>query len=389
VRRALETPHGALPLPAFLPDATRGTVRATDAESVASVGIRALMTNAFHLMIRPGADRIRRLGGLHRFMGWNGPIVCDSGGFQAMSMLRENPRHGSVTQSGLVYRVPGSDRKLKLTPEKCVQTQLALGADVLVALDDCPQPNEPYAAQREAVERTLLWAEQCRDALARHAEQRRLAAPPTLVGVVHGGSHDALRIECAQALIDMGFSAFGYGGWPIDADGALLLGSFAATSGALPADAPRFALGVGKPEHVVAVARLGGRWIFDCTIPTRDARHHRLYTFATDPTSERLPSDRSFYRCVYILDESHAGSREPLEPGCDCPCCRRHDRAYLHHLFKIEDPQALRLATLHNLRFYARLVDALAAEASRDDASHASDPAREDTRARGHASASP
>jgi queuine tRNA-ribosyltransferase len=119
---------------------------------------------------------------------------------------------------------------------------------------------------------------------------------------------------------------------------------------------------VGKPEHVVAVARIGGGWVFDCTIPTRDARHHRLYTFEWDPSAGALPTDASFYRCVYILDAEHAGSNEPVEAGCDCPCCSRYDRAYLHHLFKIEDAQALRLATLHNLRFYARLIDALAGE---------------------------
>ena len=356
----IQTAHGELPTPAFLPDATRGAVRATDAESVRAVGVRALMVNAFHVMIRPGADRVRRLGGLHRFMGWEGPVVTDSGGFQAMSLIRENPSAGSVRSDGLTYRVPGSERKLRLTPEKCIRVQLQLGSDVLIALDDCTRPEDSPELQRGSVERTVRWGQRCREEFERQCEQRRLGGrAPLLVGVVQGGGDEALRTECAQALMELGFDGFGFGGWPVDADGKLAIEIFALLARLLPPDAPRFALGIGKPEHVVAVAELGGRNVFDCTIPTRDARHHRLYTFERDPRKERPTADPGFYRCLYILDERFASENEPLEPDCDCPCCRRYSRAYLHHLFKIKDAQAERLATLHNLRFYTRLMEAL------------------------------
>lgn len=359
---SLETPHGSLPTPTFLPDATRGSVRATDSEAVAGVGVRALMINAFHLMIRPGADRVRRLGGLHRFTGWDGPIVTDSGGFQAMSLIRENPNQGSVRSDGLVYKVPASERKIRLTPEKCIQVQFHLGSDVMIALDDCTHPDEPPDVQRKSVERTLAWARRCREEFERQVDGRRLALAPRLVGVVQGGSDLALRRECAEALAELGYDAFGFGGWPVDAAGVFQIEPFALLAEVLPAEAARFALGVGKPEHVVAVARTGP-YVFDCTLPTRDARHHRLYTFVQDP-ERGLPEDASFYRCLYILDAEHASDPEPLEAGCDCPCCRRYSRAYLHHLFKVEDAAALGLATLHNLRFYMRLVEALAGENS-------------------------
>ncbi len=353
---ALETAHGELPLPAFLPDATRGAVRAVEAEGVREAGVRALMANAFHLMIRPGADRVRRLGGLHRFMGWDGPIVTDSGGFQAMSLIRREPERGQIRPDGLVYRVPDTERKIRLTPEKCIQIQFQLSSDVMIALDDCPRADDPPDAQRAAVERTIEWARRGAAEFARQVEQRKIETPPLLVGVVQGGADAALRSECAGALMELGLGGFGFGGWPLDADGRFRIESFELLARLLPPDAPRFALGVGKPEHVVAVARLGGRDVFDCTLPTRDARHHRLYTFTGDPVR-----DDPFYRCIYILDEKHAGDTGPLESGCDCACCRRYSRGYLHHLFKIRDAAALRLATLHNLRFYARLVDALQA----------------------------
>ncbi len=363
MRASIPTAHGPLPLPAFLPDATRGAVRGTDSEGVRDVGVRALMVNSFHMMIRPGADRVRRLGGLHRFIGWEGPIVTDSGGFQALSLIRENPDHGVIRPDGLHFRVPGTRRRIRLTPEKSIRVQFQLGADVMIALDDCSDPTEPQDAQRRSVERTTRWAQTCKAEFERQLEQRRPPGPrPLLIAVVQGGDDEALRTENAQALAELGFDGFGFGGWPIAEDGRLNLEMFALQARLLPPELPRFALGVGKPEHLVAVARLGGRDVFDCTIPTRDARHHRLYTFTVKPGGERLPADGSFYRCLYILDEAHGSDDGPLEDGCDCPCCRRYSRAYLHHLFKVEDALALRLATLHNLRFYARLIETLAQE---------------------------
>lgn len=356
----LITAHGPLRAPCYIPDATRGFVRSLDASDLEAVGIPALMINAYHLMTRPGIRVVQRLGGLHAFAGWSGPIVTDSGGFQVFSLIRQNPKHGQIRDHEIVFRPPDGD-KLILTPEKVVQAQLRLGADVLVALDDCTGPEAPAPEQRRAVDRTVAWAIRARDELARQLAQRRgdERPPPILVAPIQGGNDAALRRDCAQALIDAGMTAFGFGGWPLDEQGALQLEMFAVLHELLPAAAPLFALGVGKPEHMAAITALGRPAVFDCSLPTRDARHHRLYRFREAPSEAPVPTDASFYERMYILDKKHAINDQPISPHCDALCCRRYSRGYLHHLFKCDDPLAFRLATLHNLRFYAQLTDRL------------------------------
>jgi queuine tRNA-ribosyltransferase len=178
--------------------------------------------------------------------------------------------------------------------------------------------------------------------------------------VIQGGADLGLRAACAEALREIGVDGFGYGGWPVDAEGALQLEVWQLLARTLPAEMPRFALGVGKPEHVAAISALPGAYHFDCSLPTRDARHRRLYRFTPDVEPG---AGSGFYEHVYILDERYASQSDPVDPGCDCPTCRRYGAAYLHHLFKIDDSSGERLATLHNLRFYTRLVQALAARA--------------------------
>lgn len=358
--RQLVTAHGAIPLPTFLPDATRGSIRATDLDGVAAVGVRALMVNSFHLAMRPGIEPIRKLGGLHRFIGWERPVVTDSGGFQALSLIRENPKHGTIRPNGLVFRVPGGDRRMLLTPEKSIQQQFRLGSDVMIALDDCTDPAAPADEQARSVERTVRWARACRAEFDRQLEARRWQGePPRLVGVVQGGNDPALRTACAEALIEIGFDAYGFGGWPVDEEGELHAEAVALLERVLPPAAPRFALGIGKPEHLVTVTALGLSQVFDCSLPTRDARRGRLYVYTEDPGERPPRPGEPFYRRLYLFDAEHAIAAGPVDPTCDCPCCRGHSRAYLHHLFKSDDTLAWRLATLHNLRFYIRLVEAL------------------------------
>jgi len=353
----LITAHGPLRAPCYIPDATRGFVRSVDASDVESVGIPALMINAYHLMTRPGIRVVQRLGGLHAFSGWSGPIVTDSGGFQVFSLIRQNPKHGQIRDREIVFRPPGGRDKLILTPEKVVQSQFRLGADVMVALDDCTGPEAPPEEQQKAVDRTVAWARRALDEFDRQIAQRRTQGPPPiLVAPIQGGNDEALRRQCGQALIDAGMRAFGFGGWPLREDGQLQLEMFGVLHDLLPADAPLFALGVGKPEHLAAVTALGRPAVFDSSLPTRDARHHRLYRFREALPDGPLPAGRGFYERLYILDKDHATAREPLSPHCDALCCRRYSRGYLHHLFRCEDPLALRLATLHNLRFYAQLA---------------------------------
>lgn len=352
----IETAHGPLRAPCYIPDATRGFVRSADASDLEAVGIPALMINAYHLMTRPGIRVVQRLGGLHRFAGWSGPIVTDSGGFQVFSLIRQNAKHGQIRDNEIVFRPPDGRDKLILTPEKVVQTQFRLGADVMVALDDCTGPEAPPAEQRRAVDRTVAWAKRAQTEFGRQLRQRNTSTtPPVLVAPIQGGNDQQLRRDCANALLDLDYTAFGFGGWPLDEQGQLQLEMFGVLHELLPKAAPLFALGVGKPDHLAAVTALGRPAVFDSSLPTRDARHHRLYRWRQFPDQAPLPATRDFYERVYILDKKHATADAPISEHCDALCCRRYSRGYLHHLFRCEDPLALRLATLHNLRFYTQL----------------------------------
>ena len=360
-RPLLETAHGALPLPAFLPDATRAGVRCVEAEGVAQAGVRALMVNAYHVQTRPGVRVVQRLGGLHRFMGWDGPIATDSGGFQVLSLVRSDAKRGVVRPKGVLLRDPETGKRTWLTPENTVRSQLDLGTDVVIALDDCTSPEMPVEEQRLSVERTERWFRAARSTFEQAVDVRvALDKRPLLVGVVQGGRDLELRRRCAESILETGADAVGFGGWPVDAEGKLLVEAFDVLLELVPRAVPIFALGVGKPEHLVALCARRPGFVFDCTLPTRDARSHRLYAFEPGWPAAALPCDDSFYGHVYILDDKHARAEEPVEAGCDCACCTRYGRAYLHHMFKVKDPQAERLASIHNLRFYTRLVERLA-----------------------------
>ena len=349
--------HGTLRLPAFLPDATRGSVRCVDVGDLAGAGIQALMVNSFHLASRPGVRRIQRLGRLHRFMGWQGPIVTDSGGFQVLSLIRNNPAAGEIRPNEVIFRDPNTAEKIILTPERSVRAQLQLGSDVVIALDDCTGLQASPEEERRSVERTVRWFGRSHDEFERQRRQRGAGADwPLLVGVAQGGTDPTLRESCVRDLLALGADAIGFGGWPIDEEGRLLTEMFSLVTRLVPPSMPIFALGIGKPEHLAALARLGRRFIFDCSLPTRDARRYRLY--ALDPDWEvkiESPAAR-FCRYVYLLDPPHADSAEPVDLTCDCACCQHYSRAFLHNLVKVKDSLAERLATIHNLRFYTRLI---------------------------------
>jgi queuine tRNA-ribosyltransferase len=355
--RSLRTSHGAIQFPAFLPDGTQGVVRALDAVDVEAVGIQALVMNVFHLMQRPGSSTIQALGGLHRMSGWGRPIVTDSGGFQAYSLIRENPKFGTLTSKGITFRREGRDRKYHLTPEKSIQLQISYGADVVICLDDCTHVDDDIETQRQSVDRTIAWAKRGRAEFDRLVNEKGLEGDrlPKLFAVVQGGGELDLRKHCAYALLEIGFDGYGYGGWPLDSDGNLLTDMVAYTRELIPPEYPMHALGVGHPLNVVACANLGYQ-MFDAALPTRDARRGRLYTFIS-PAG--LKGD--WFQYLYIADEIHIRSAEPISDFCDCPTCQKYARGYLHHLFKINDHLYHRLATLHNLRFMRQLEDRLRA----------------------------
>jgi queuine tRNA-ribosyltransferase len=304
------------------------------------------------------------LGGLHAMADWPGPIVTDSGGFQAYSLIRQNAKYGSLTDNGLVYRPEGGKDKLLLTPEKCIQLQLSYGADVLMCLDDCTHVDDPPAAQAASVQRTVKWAARCQREFERLVEEKRLgpAQRPRLFAVIQGGGLPELRRACADALLAIGFDGYGYGGWPLDADGKLVVDMLAYTRELVPAALPMHALGVGHPANVAACARLG-YGLFDSALPTRDARRGRLYLF-NQPPAALDPAGDGWFNFLYIKDDKHIKDARPLSEHCDCLVCRHYARGYLHHLFQVGDAAYLRLATLHNLRFMTTLMARLQSPAA-------------------------
>jgi queuine tRNA-ribosyltransferase len=359
----LQTRHGALSLPVFMPDATRATVRTVDSRDLESCSVQSLVVNVFHLSRRPGVGLIKSSGGIHPFMGWHRPLACDSGGFQLMSMIRENSRYGTITRRGIHFvdidsaRTAGR-KKVLFTPERSIRLQFDLDSDMMVCLDDCPSPEAGPAEVEVAVDRTIAWAQRCKEEFERLAGVRVAEGErrPLLFGVIQGGNDRAQRRRCAEALRPLGFDGFGFGGWPLTADGALAREMLAYTASLVPHEMPLWALGIGSPEHLVACYGMGWR-LFDCVLPTRDARHGRLYAWNASRPEEANLRATDFYHFVYVRDEKHKRQYGPISPACDCLCCREYSLAYLHHLFDVDEGLGQRLATLHNLRFYTQLLE--------------------------------
>ncbi|MBN1984573.1 MAG: queuine tRNA-ribosyltransferase family protein [Chitinivibrionales bacterium] len=351
----IETKSGTFDLPLFLPDATRGVVRNVSGQDCTASGCKGLMVNTLHLMQTPGISVIQDFGGIHRFMSWPGLIMADSGGFQIYSLLVETPNAGTISSHGFVYTPQGSSRTIKMTPQSCIQKQMKLGADILWCLDYCTHPDADNALQRLSVEYTLQWAKLCKEEFDRQVMQRKYTtARPLLFAVVQGGNSLELRTRCIQGLMEIGFDGYGFGGWPVDKSGCLLE-MVSACAERMPTGTLLHGLGIGKPENVVAAFRAGYQ-MFDCVIPTRDGRHKRLFTYSDTPESVSL-QDNEFYTCVYMQDDKHIRSDLPVDAFCDCYCCKNFSRGYLHHLFAVQEGLALRLATMHNLRFYSRLME--------------------------------
>ncbi len=362
VTSSLHLQHGDLTLPVYMPDSTQAVVRAVDSIDLEAVKIQSVVMNAFHLMQHPGSMTVQSLGGLHKMSGWNRPIITDSGGFQAYSLIRQNPKYGRLGNDGIIFQPEGSSRKINLTPEKSVQLQVGFGTDVVICLDDCTDVESSRAEQEQSIKRTIAWAKRGRREFDRLMEQKKIPAEnrPLIFGVIQGGGEEDLRKECAAALLDIGFDGFGYGGWPIDSAGALLEDIISLTRELVPTQFPMHALGIGHPLNLTACWRLG-YGLFDCAMPTRDARHGRLYAFEERYTPEKnsLMTTSNWLDYIYCTDDRFMRDSRPVSEGCDCPVCSRYSRGYLHHLFKIGDSSYQRLATLHNLRFMTRLCELL------------------------------
>jgi queuine tRNA-ribosyltransferase len=328
----LNTPHGRVPTPAFMPVATQATVKTLTPEEVASLGASMVLSNAYHLYLRPGVEAIKRLGGLHHFMGWSRPILTDSGGFQAFSMgsLRR------VDDSGIRFRshIDGSEHQF--TPELATRNQEALGVDIMMCLDQCITYGATRDEVTQAMRRTHQWAEICYQT---HASSET-AATQAQFGIVQGGTFPDLRDESARFITSIPFDGYAIGGLAVGESKSQMYEVTQQVAEQLPPDRPRYLMGVGSPEDLVeSIAR--GVDMFDCVLPTRVARNGALFTQRGR---------------VNILNRRFADLDQPLETNCDCYTCRNFSTAYLWHLFKAREILGLRLATVHNLRFILRLM---------------------------------
>jgi len=352
---SLALAHGQLQMPIFMPDATLGVVRAVDATDLLGCKIQALVMNTFHLMQHPGSSTIQALGGLHKMSAWPRPIVTDSGGFQAYSLIQQHSKFGSINEDGITFKPEESNRKFHLTPEKTVQLQMSYGADVVMCLDECTHVDAALEMQEISVQRTIAWARRCKKEFLRQVNQKRLAENqrPLLFAVVQGGGSLELRKRCANELLEIGFDGFGYGGWPLDGQGRLLTDIITYTREQVPRQFPMHALGIGHPANVADCTKMG-YGMFDSAMPTRDARHFRLYSF----TSSAGLQDK-WFSYIYVNDDKYIKSDAPVSHYCDCLCCANYSLGYLHHLFKISDTLFFRLATAHNLRFMTQLTERL------------------------------
>jgi len=322
----ITTAHGAFPTPCFMPVGTRGSVRGLAAGDLEATGARVMLANTYHLMLRPGAEVIARLGGIHGFAAWDGPVLTDSGGFQVFSLTP------AVDDDGVTFRSTYDGTSHRLTPEAAVRVQEDLGADIQMVLDVCPPLPSTPSVLRAAVDRTAAWAARARAAHGR--------ADQVLFGIVQGGTDAGLRAESAQRTVEIGFAGYGIGGLSVGEPRAEMLDSLDAVLPHLPQDRPRYLMGVGDPIGMVeAVAR--GVDLFDCVLPTRLARHGTVLT-----SEGRLQ----------IRNAAFAGDEAPLEVGCGCGTCARHSRAYLRHVLRGADPVAARLLTIHNLTWLLDLV---------------------------------
>jgi queuine tRNA-ribosyltransferase len=328
-RGRLATAHGTINTPAFMTVGTAGTVKGMLPEQVAASGAEIILGNTYHLMLRPGAERIDRLGGLHAFMNWPGPILTDSGGYQVMSLadLRQ------ISEEGVAFKSHLDGARMELSPERAIEIQRLLGADIAMVLDECtPFPAEEKTA-RESMRLSLRWAARCRDAFRPRPGQG-------LFGIVQGSVYPALRRESAARLIEIGFDGYAVGGLAVGEGQAAMFQVLDETLPALPEDKPRYLMGVGKPADIVgAVAR--GIDMFDCVLPTRSGRTGQAFT-------SRGP--------VNIRNARHGEDPRPLDPGCACPTCRAYGRAYLHHLVNRGEMLGPILLTWHNLHYYQGLM---------------------------------
>jgi len=323
----LTTPHGVVDLPTFMPVGTVGTVKGVDIARVAETGAQMILGNTYHLALRPGAEVVEKLGGLHAFSGWRGPMLTDSGGFQVFSLAKRV----KITEEGATFQSHLDGSPLHLTPEESIRIQEQLGSDIAMQLDHVIALPAKRDAIADAMERSVRWAARCRQAATRVGQ--------SVFAIVQGGLEEDLRRESAERLVELGFAGYAIGGLSVGETMDQMLRTLEATTPALPQDRPRYLMGVGRPEDLLASIERGID-MFDCVMPTRNGRNALAFT---DEGPLRL------------RNECHAADPRPLEEACPCPACQ-HSRGYLRHLFQAKEMLGPILLSIHNLTYYQRLM---------------------------------
>ncbi|HUJ30258.1 MAG TPA: tRNA guanosine(34) transglycosylase Tgt [Candidatus Acidoferrum sp.] len=328
----LTTPHGVIDTPAFMPVGTAATVKAQTQQDLETLDAQVILANTYHLYLRPGHELVREMGGLHKFMSWPRAILTDSGGYQVFSLsdLRK------VTHAGVTFRSHLDGSEHFLSPEKALEIEIALGADIIMVLDECIEAPSDVSRTKEAAARTFAWAKRSREYFGQHGD----AARQMLFGIVQGGTHPALRRENADELVTLDFPGYAIGGLAVGESHAITCEMTALVASRLPSDRTRYLMGVGKPEQIADYVALGVD-MMDCVLPTRSARHGCLFT-----SEGRL----------LIRNSQFAKDERPVDAACGCAVCRRYSRSYLRHLYSSGEPLAAILNTHHNLYFYLDIM---------------------------------
>ena len=328
--------RGDIRTPAFMPVGTAATVKAMKPETVRRTGADIILGNTYHLMLRPGAERVARLGGLHKFMNWNRPILTDSGGYQVMSLsdLRK------LTEQGVEFRSHIDGSKHMLTPERSMEVQRLLGSDIVMAFDECPRADQPRDAIARSMEMSMRWARRSRDGFDAGGDHAENAA---LFGIQQGALDEDLRRYSADALTDIGFDGYAIGGLAVGEGQEAMFATLDFAPGQLPQDRPRYLMGVGKPDDLVGAVERGVD-MFDCVLPSRSGRNGQAFTWNG---------------ALNLRNARFAEDQEPLDPRCPCDTCGTYSRAYLHHLVKAGEILGAMLMTEHNIAFYQQLMQAM------------------------------
>ncbi len=349
----LKTGHGMIQTPCFMPIATSGSIKSLDSVEAEKIGAEIILGNTYHLFLRPGDRLIKKLGDLHGFMNWNKPILTDSGGYQVFSLSKMR----KITEEGVRFQSHLDGSRHMLTPERSIEIQLNLGSDIIMVLDECA----PYPATKEYIENSLemttRWANRCLVYFEDHKSKFKNKRPvPLLFCIVQGGTYKDLRIRSAKQLLKLDFDGYAIGGVSVGEPSEKMFKAVDWVAPILPSNKPRYLMGVGKPEEIVgAVAR--GIDMFDCVIPSRNARHGTLYRFKMKNEKLKIAKQPDeFYEILRITNERFKTDKNPIDKNCGCFTCRNYSRAYLRHLFASGELLGLRLATIHNIYFYLDLM---------------------------------